>query len=68
MLQLIAVALMGVGVVMIHSAGVSITSPDAGRIGSIFFSRHLAFMALAIVAMLAASRIDVRGMFMARGR
>lgn len=66
LLQLIAIALMGLGVVMIHSAGVQIDADDTGQVGSIFASRHIPFMALAAMVMFAMSHVDLRGMLLAR--
>lgn len=66
LLQLIAIALMGFGVVMIHSAGVRVDSESMGEVGSVFSSRHIIFMLVATVVMFAMSQVDLRGMFLAR--
>lgn len=66
MIQLIAIALMGLGVVMIHSAGVQIDSASTGEVGSVFASRHIPFLFIAALVMFAMSRVDLRGMLLAR--
>jgi cell division protein FtsW len=71
MLMTAVVALLGLGVVMVHSAGVQVAGTEpAGpwrQALSIFLSRHTAYAALAVGLMLFASRLDVRSIFLPRG-
>lgn len=65
-MQLLVIALLGLGVVMVHSAGMSVGgSPfSAGRLLS---SRNVIYAALAVAALVFASRLDVRAIFRGRG-
>ena len=69
-LQLCVVALLGLGVVMVQSAGMTVNGlGDAhGLAGftTILFSRTTVYACLAIAAMLLASRVNVRQMFRTR--
>jgi cell division protein FtsW len=60
-------ALLGLGVVMVHSAATQIAgSEPAGPLAqmqAILLSRHTLYALLAVAIMLIASRVDVRGMF-----
>lgn len=76
-------SLLGIAVVFVHSAGLSVQAGPGGGGGAFeagvgFFgsltallrplwSRHTAYAALAVAAMLAASRINVRQLFRSRG-
>ena len=72
-IQLAAVALLGLGVVMVHSAGANVgqmgTDADGWLAGMLapVMSRQGVYALLAIGVMLAASRVDVRQLFRARG-
>ncbi|MCE9590088.1 MAG: putative lipid II flippase FtsW [Planctomycetes bacterium] len=68
-LQLSVVALLGVAVVMVHSAGMTIASGHGGRIDptAMLYSRTTIYAALAVAAMLLASRINVRELFRVHG-
>lgn len=66
MLQLIVLALLGLGVVMIHSAGMTIGRGNMADPLSLVQTRMLIYAGLAIVAMLIASRLDVRYLFHSR--
>jgi len=71
MLMTAAVALLGLGVVMVHSAGSQVVGAQPmgpwQQAISIFMSRHTAYAALAVTIMLIASRLDVRSLFRGRG-
>ncbi len=86
LLQIAVVALLGVAVVFVHSAGMSVRgagpdaaagavgfAPDAGFFDALLamlgplLSRNSVYALLAVAAMLAASRINVRQLFRARG-
>lgn len=58
-------ALLGLALVMVHSAGMTIGQPSDGT--SILLSRHLAYAITAVGVMLFVSRLDVRSVFTARG-
>ncbi len=71
-LQLMVIALLGVAVVMVASAGMTVG--DEGAVGSgqwsvmhVLGGRHVIYAALAVGAMLAASRINVRQTMRVRG-
>jgi cell division protein FtsW len=64
-LQLLVMALLGLALVMVHSAGMTVGQPGGG--GSILASRHLAYAIVAVAVMMIVSRLDVRSMFNARG-
>src|SRR5690606_10329834 len=71
-LQLAVVALLGVGVVMVHSASLRVgaTDPAAGPeawLLAAFAGRNTIYALLAIAVMLAASRINVRQLFRTHG-
>jgi len=64
------------GVIMVHSAGSSVGGPGGSVVDStfgpagpwsMFASRHTVYAGIAIVAMLLASRLNVRQLFTARG-
>ncbi len=65
--QLAAVALLALGVVMVHSAGATVAGDDGGGLLAALKSRHAMYALLAIGVMMAASRIDVRQLFRAKG-
>lgn len=73
-LQLAVIALLGVGVVMVQSAGMSV-GQDGGAasrgglsgVGAMLLGRQSIYALLAIAAMLFASRVNVRMMFRSRG-
>lgn len=58
-LFLCAMSLLGVGLVMVHSAGLTLAPEDAVTLRSIFFSRHAAYLVLALTAMLACYHLPV---------
>ncbi|MEM1108330.1 MAG: putative peptidoglycan glycosyltransferase FtsW [Planctomycetota bacterium] len=71
-------ALLGIGVVMVHSAGLSVAAadidattfePDVGVSGVLapLFNRNLFYALLAVGAMLLGSRVDLQGIFRSRG-
>ncbi|MEM9417931.1 MAG: putative peptidoglycan glycosyltransferase FtsW [Planctomycetota bacterium] len=71
-------ALLGIGVVMVHSAGVSVASADidantydpsitASGILAPLLSKNLIYAVMAVGAMLLGSRVDLRGIFSSRG-
>ena len=73
-----AAALLGLGVIMVHSAGanVSVTGVDAAPVTdpfagggpwAMFMTKHTLYAGLAIVAMVVASRVDLRSLFARRG-
>jgi cell division protein FtsW len=71
-----AAALLGLGVVMVHSAGSVVGGPDGavldsatGPLGpwSMFATRTTLYAGLAITVMLVASRLNVRQLFTSRG-
>ena len=59
-LQLAVIALLGLGVVMVHSAGMDVGGDSGFSPLSMLWSRHSIYAALAVLAMFAASRIDLR--------
>ncbi len=67
MLQLVVVALLGLALVMVHSAGMTI---HRGSLDPLAFlkSRHTIYATLAIAAMLIASRFNVRKLVQVRSR
>ena len=65
-LQLTVVALLGVAVVMVNSAGMTLGGGHASPL-AMLTSRSSIYAALAVIAMLFASRINVRELFRARG-
>jgi len=64
-------ALLGIGVVMVHSAGTRIAGSEPTGVWhhaeAILLSRHTIYAALAVLIMSIASRVDVRGMFQSKG-
>lgn len=68
-LQLIVVALLGVAVVAVHSAGMNIGTPvnSFRDVLAILWGRNAMYAGLAIVAMMLASRINIREMMKAHG-
>lgn len=71
-----AAALLGLGVVMVHSAGSVVGGPDGtivdttfgpGGPWSMFETRTTLYAGIAIVVMLIASRLNVRQLFISRG-
>lgn len=65
-LQICVVALLGLACVMVHSAGMTITSEHYGPL-AILTNRNTAFAAVAVFAMLVASRINVREVYRYHG-
>jgi len=69
-LQLAVLALLGLGIVMIHSAGMTIGSgvvdPVVG-LSAILLSRHTLYALLAILVMMLTSRINIRQVLQIRG-
>lgn len=65
-MQLAAIALLGLGLVMVHSAGITIGAARTGPLNWLT-GRPALYAAAAVVAMLIASRLDVRRVFRARG-
>ncbi len=72
------VALLGIGVVMVHSASLSVTAadldantfnPDTSVLGvlSPLFNNNFIYALMAIGAMLVGSRVDLHGIFRGRG-
>jgi len=66
-LQLTAIAMLGLGVVMIHSAGMSVGGNSFTDLRMLLTSRHVWYAGIAICIMLMAARLDVRGIFGHRG-
>lgn len=69
-LQLTVVALLGVGVVMVHSAGMSVggaAGVERGDPVALLLSRNAIYAGVAILAMLLASRINIRELFRVHG-
>ncbi len=66
-LFVIVCALLGIGVVMIHSAGMQIDDAAMGDLLAVFKTRNVIYAGLAIAAFLLASRLDVREVFNHRG-
>ena len=64
-IQLCAIALLGIGVVMIHSAGMNMGRPTDAV--DMLTSRTVLYAALSICVMMLASFVDVRVFFRARG-
>ena len=64
-LQLAVIALLAVGVVMVHSAGLTVNSHLS--LTEIFTSRAAIYALIAIMAMLFASRINIRQLLETRG-
>jgi len=71
-----AATLLGIGVVMVHSAGSVVGGPDGTVVDStfgpagpwtLFASKTSLYAGIAIVVMLIASRLNVRQLFTARG-
>ncbi|MBB6430339.1 FtsW/RodA/SpoVE family cell cycle protein [Algisphaera agarilytica] len=71
-------ALLGIGVVMVHSAGVSVASADidantydpsitASGVLAPLLSKNLVYAVMAVGAMLLGSRVDLQGIFSSRG-
>jgi len=54
---LCAIALLSIGVIMVHSAGLVVDGPDPVTFRSIVFSRSSAYMLLAVAAMAAAAAL-----------
>jgi cell division protein FtsW len=65
-IQLTVIALLGVGLVMVHSAGMTV-GDGAKPLSSVLMSRNMIYAGIAILAMLFASRINVRQIFTSRG-
>lgn len=64
--MLCVVALLGLALVMVHSAGMTVSTTHHGTL-AIFTSRNAAFAAAAIAAMLLAWRINIREAYRAHG-
>jgi cell division protein FtsW len=65
-IQLLVIALLGLGVVMVHSAGMVV----AGKLSdpwTLLYSRNVMYAVLAVLAMLLASRLNVKQLFVTRG-
>ncbi len=69
-LMLCVIALLGIGVVMVQSAGMSVGATTGaaaqGGVGAILLGRGSCYAFFAVVAMLVASRINVRQLFRTR--
>lgn len=67
--QLAVVALLAIGVVMVHSAGLHVGRQPVSEQGllEIFLTRHTAYAGMAVAVMLLASRINVRELFRHHG-
>jgi cell division protein FtsW len=65
-IMLCVVALLGLALVMVHSAGMTVSTTHHGTL-AIFTSRNAAFAAAAIAAMLLAWRINIREAYRAHG-
>ncbi len=65
-LFLCALSLLGVGLVMVHSAGLTLAPEDAVTLKTIFISRHAAYLVLALSAMLAIYYLPVHRLAMPR--
>ncbi|MFP4145754.1 MAG: FtsW/RodA/SpoVE family cell cycle protein [Phycisphaeraceae bacterium] len=67
LIQLAAASLLAIGVVMVQSAAMTIGGgARSASLASLLSSRHLLLAGLAVVAMLVASRIDIRQGFRSR--
>lgn len=66
-LQLLVMAILGLAVVLVHSAGMHLQSAPISWT-AVLFGRHGAYAVLAILAMVFASRIDIRQVQRVRGR
>lgn len=64
--QLTAAALLGLGVVMVHSAGARVDQTPPGVFDALT-TRHAIYAALAVVVMVVAGRINVRQLFRQHG-
>lgn len=71
-----AAALLGLGLVMVHSAGSQVGGPDGAVVDttfgpagpwSMFATRHAVYAGIAVLVMLIASRLNVRRLFTSRG-
>jgi cell division protein FtsW len=61
-LQLLVIALLGIALVMIHSAAMTV-----GQDSTLISSRYVVYAVLAVMVMLVAGRLDVRAIFSMRG-
>lgn len=68
-LQLAVIALLGIGLVMVHSAGLMMRSVDSASVDplAVFKSRDAVYVIAAVVAMMIASRLDVSSIARLRG-
>lgn len=66
-LQLCVVALLGLAVVMVHSAGMTVGSDHMTTFRGLMLSRHVLYAVIAVGAMFFASRINVRHALTHRG-
>lgn len=68
-LQLTVIALLGLGTIVVHSAGMTIGPVDAGNLNTlpIVWSRHSIYALLAIFCMILAGRINIRHILKMRG-
>lgn len=65
-IQLTVIALLGVGLVMVHSAGMTVGSGQRSMT-SVLMSRNMIYAGIALLAMFVASHINVRQLFTSRG-
>ena len=65
-IMLCAAALLGLGVVMVHSAGMSVTSRQGVSPLALLTDRNSMYALLSLVAMIVASRINIREAFRSR--
>jgi len=63
--QLAVIGLLGMGVLMVHSASMAVTGPPA-TLATVLLNRHAAYALAAVLAMLVASRINVRHVLLTR--
>lgn len=67
MIQVIVIALLGLGLVMVQSAGMRVgVEGGRGDVWTLLMSRNLIYATLAVVAMILASRINVRQVMQTR--
>ena len=78
LLMTCVVALLGIGVVMVHSAGLSVATAEidanafdpsmtVGGVLAPLMNKNLVYALMAVGAMLVGSRVDLRGIFQTRG-
>lgn len=64
-IQLAVLGMLGLGVLMVHSASLAVGGPPA-TLSSLLLNRHAAYALVAVLAMLLASRVNVRHVLLTR--